>query len=148
MMKKGSRINFHFIKPCRLPARKKLKSFIRLIFKNVGFTLGDLSLIFCDDSYLLELNQRFLRHDYYTDILSFPISAGNSKTMSGEIYMSVDRVRENARGLGKAFQQEIHRIMFHGVLHLCRHNDKSKKARANMTRLEDKYLKRYFTRST
>ncbi len=148
MINTGSRINFYFIMPCRLPARKKLKAFIELVFKKEGFFLGDLSFIFCEDSFLLGLNQRFLKHDYYTDILSFPISTGKSKTISGEIYISVDRVRENARAFDKPFQQEMHRVIFHGVLHLCRYKDKSKKARENMTSLEDKYLKRYFTRST
>lgn len=148
MTKPGSRINFYFLKACHLPARKKLKAFIGFILKNEGFLLGKLSFIFCDDVYLLELNRKYLKHDFYTDILSFPLSARPDNMISGEIYISVERVKENAKELENPIQREMHRVIFHGVLHFCRHKDKSEKARTEMRSLEDKYLKRYFNSST
>ncbi len=144
----GSKINFYFPHAFRLPARKKLKTFIRLIFRHEGVRPGEISFVFCDDQHLLELNRKFLKHDFYTDVLSFPLSSRGSKTTSGEVYISVERVKENARTLGILFQEEIHRVIFHGVLHFCGHKDKSKKDQAKMRALEDKFLNRYFTRST
>ncbi len=144
----SSKINFYFPHAFRLPARKKLKTFIRLIFRNEAVWPGELSFVFCDDQYLFKLNRKFLKHDFYTDVLSFPLSAKGSKTTSGEVYISVERVKENARALGNPFQQEIHRVIFHGVLHFCGHKDKSKNDKAKMRALEDRYLRRYFSRST
>ena len=130
--------------PCYLKERKKLKDFILSLFRKEGRRLTELSFVFCDDPYLLILNREFLNHDYYTDILSFPSSSPGNKYVSGEIYISVQRVRANAKDLGVSFQQEIHRVIFHGSLHFCQYKDKSKKEQAIMREKEDKYLDKYF----
>lgn len=137
-------IKFHFLVPCRIPERKKLKAFIASLFKREAHQLDELSYVFCDDDFLLNLNRKFLDHHYYTDILTFPFSDPASRIISGEIYISVDRVRENAKDLGLPFQLELHRVIFHGALHLCHYRDKSKKDQAIMRSMEDRYLAGYF----
>jgi probable rRNA maturation factor len=138
------RINFHFITPRRLPERKRLKLFISSLFHHEKHQLTELSYIFCDDDYLLNLNRSFLNHHYFTDILTFPFSAPESRVISGEIYISVDRVRENALDRDIPFQHELHRVIFHGALHLCHYKDKFKKDQSVMRAKEDQYLKKYF----
>ncbi|HEY4155019.1 MAG TPA: rRNA maturation RNase YbeY, partial [Puia sp.] len=116
--------------PCPLSGRKRLKAFISGLFRLEKHQLKELSYVFCSDPYLLALNRKFLDHDYYTDILTFPSSYGAGKGVSGEIYISVDRVRENAKNLGHSFRMELHRVIFHGALHLCQYKDKTKKDKA------------------
>jgi rRNA maturation RNase YbeY len=98
--------------------------------------------IFCSDRYLLKINQTFLKHDYYTDIISFDLSPG--KMTQGEIFISIDRVRENAANFESSFKEELHRVIFHGALHLCGLNDKTENEKSKMRRMEEKYLKKYF----
>lgn len=101
-------------------------------------TLGDLNIILCTDSFLSELNQKYLSHDTLTDVITFDFSENN--VLSGEIYISIDRIKENASIFGNAVYNELHRIMIHGLLHLCGYHDKSKKEKEQMTRKEDHYL--------
>lgn len=101
-----------------------------------------MNYIFCSDTRLLEINKKFLNHDYYTDIISFDFSEGVST--QAEVYISIDRVKENARGLGVSFKSELHRVVFHGALHLCGYGDKTKKARETMRKKEDYYLLDFF----
>ncbi len=122
--------------------RKALKAFIEKIFLLEGKVAGELSFIFCDDEYLLQINRQYLSHDYYTDIITFDLSENKDK-INGEIYISIDRVKENATTFKSSFSKELHRVIFHGVLHLCGHKDKTRMQKSQMRSLEDKYLQQY-----
>jgi len=141
-MSKKVPVQFHFLKPCTLSNRGGLKTFILSVFKKEKKAIEELDIIFCDDEYLLGLNRKFLRHDFYTDILSFPLS-GRHQPLVAEIYISVDRVRENARSAGSSLKEELHRVIFHGVLHFCGYKDKSESDIKRMRLMEDEYLKAY-----
>jgi probable rRNA maturation factor len=96
------------------------------------------SVIFCSDSFLLAINQQYLQHDYYTDIVTF--DQEESGKVSGDLIISIDRVKENATTLECAFQDELHRVIIHGILHLCGHKDKTRRDAAKMRSLENLYL--------
>ena len=100
--------------------------------------LGDVSVIFVSDDYLLEINQSYLNHDYYTDIITFDYCEQN--IISGDLFISVDRVRENADVFNADFRTELHRVIIHGVLHLCGYKDKTEENEKEMRVLENKYL--------
>ena len=101
-------------------------------------TLGEISIIFVSDSYLLEMNQKYLNHDYYTDIITFDYCEMN--IVSGDLFISVDRVQENAESFDVDFLTELKRVMIHGVLHLCGYKDKTEEEERMMRELENKYL--------
>lgn len=126
-----------------LTNRTGLKLFIASIFKSEGRQLQNLNYVFCSDEYLLEINRSSLNHDYYTDIITFDLSSVKG-VIEGEIYISVDRVRDNAQSLAVTIQEELHRVIFHGALHLCGYKDKSSKDSKAMRAAEDKYLGKYF----
>ncbi|MFN4314188.1 MAG: rRNA maturation RNase YbeY [Chitinophagaceae bacterium] len=128
--------------PVSLRNRGKLKAFIERIFKLEGRALESLNYIFCSDEDLLQINRDYLRHDYYTDIISFELSASGEPVV-GEIYISVDRVRENAKNHNNSFYAELHRVIFHGALHLCGYKDKTSKHIKEMRAREDYYLQKY-----
>jgi rRNA maturation RNase YbeY len=136
-------ISFNFQANCQLKDRRALKAFLKSIFADEEKVLSALSYVFCTDEYLLDVNQRFLQHDYYTDIITFDLSDDPAYTV-GEIYISIDRVRENAKTVGATFNRELHRVIFHGALHLCGYKDKSPKDKIKMTAAEDACLARYF----
>jgi probable rRNA maturation factor len=92
---------------------------------------------------LLNLNQQFLKHDFYTDIITFDLST-TGKAKEGEIYISIDRVRDNAKKLNTSFNKELHRVIFHGALHLCGYKDKNKIQQQEMRKWENYYLELYF----
>lgn len=127
-----------------LENRNNLKTQIESLFKKEGKKLESLNYVFCTDKRLLEINRQYLQHDYYTDIISFDLSAGPA-TM-GEIYISIDRVRDNARTLGVSFKAELHRVIFHGALHLCGYGDKKKEEVVVMRKKEDYWLSRYLSK--
>lgn len=127
-----------------LKNRKKLKSFIQSIFKEEIGKAASLSYIFCTDKYLLEMNRQYLDHDYYTDIITFDLSASNDFII-GEVYISIDRVKENASLNKTSFKHELHRVLFHGALHLSGQNDKTPGQLKQMRNREDLYLSRYFS---
>jgi rRNA maturation RNase YbeY len=137
------KITFHFQSATTLRQRTQLKRFIGKIFKLEKHTLASISFIFCDDAYLLEINRSFLNHDYFTDIITFDLTQKDQTEISAEIYISIDRVKENARLFNVLLNQELHRVIFHGMLHLCGYGDKSKSDKALMTKMENKYLKLY-----
>jgi probable rRNA maturation factor len=138
------RIRFHStIGTIPLRQRNKLKEFITFIFSAEGSILEELHYIFCSDAYLLQINQKFLNHDTYTDIITFNLSEPNKPIIS-DIYISIDRIRENAELLQTTFKLELHRVIFHGALHLCGYKDKSKSDNKLMRQKEDYYLARYF----
>ncbi len=102
--------------------------------------LGDINMIFCSDEYLLEMNRQHLDHDYYTDIITFDYSM--DKVVSGDLFISVDRVRDNAAELNTSFQDELCRVCVHGLLHLCGYKDKSESDEKLMRSKEDEMLDR------
>ena len=137
-------IQFHFIQKNAYPKeRQRLKVFILSIFKKEKTPVNTISYIFCSDDYLLGINQQFLRHNYYTDIISFNLAA-NKAPADGEIYISPDRVRENAIKFDQYYYLELHRVIFHGALHLCGYKDKTPANTRLMRQKEDYYLKAYF----
>ena len=136
-------INFYFEKRVTLKNRKSLKLFIASLFKQEGKKLSSLTYIFCSDDYLLNINKKYLAHHYYTDIISFDLSETKMSPTIGEIYISTDRVKENADGYTVSVTQEIHRVIFHGALHLCGYNDKTKAQKKTMRLKEDFYLSKY-----
>ena len=142
MNKNSQTIQFHFPAKCSLNKRQQLKTFILSIFRKERRSVEMVDIIFCDDNFLLALNREFLLHDYYTDILSFPLS-GKGKPLIAEIYISADRVRDNAKNLESSFREELHRVIFHGILHFCGHKDKSQSELRKMRAAENKYLKAY-----
>ena len=136
-------IHFHFLSACpAFTKRTAVKDFLRSLFKKEKTKLDSLNYIFCSDDYLLEINKNYLNHNYYTDIITFDLSEGPAIT--GEIYISIDRVRENATQFNTSFKQELHRVIFHGALHLCGYKDKIHSDQEIMRKKEDTYLKNYF----
>ena len=125
-----------------LPAKAALKKFIITSFEKEVKRKLNVSYIFCSDDYLLRINQDFLKHDYYTDIITFPLTETDLK-VEAEIYISIDRIRDNATKLNVPFDQELHRVLFHGVLHLIGYKDKTAAQKELMRRAEDKWLKAY-----
>lgn len=117
---------------------KALSHWISEIILHENHELGDLTYVFCDDDYLHKLNLQFLNHDTLTDIISFDNSLG--KQIHGEIYISVERVKENARTYQVAFLEELHRVIIHGVLHFCGYKDKTKKQQETMSCKENEAL--------
>ena len=139
-----STIQFFFEKRgMTLTNRAQLKEFIRSIFKKEKKKIPNLNYIFVSDKRLLEINRQYLLHDFYTDIITFDLSTAHSS--EAEIYISVDRVKDNAKTLGVSFRSEIHRVIFHGALHLCGYKDKTKEQSKKMRKKEDTYLESYFS---
>jgi len=137
-------INFFFPeRKINLPQRTELKHFIARLFEKEGFKLKNISYVFCSDKTLLEMNRQYLQHDYFTDIITFDLSS-LKKEIDGEVYISIDRIKENAANFETTFQKELHRVIFHGALHLCGYKDKTKRETIEMRAAEDKYLKSYF----
>ena len=127
----------------KLLDRRRLKAFIKELFLAEDVLLGSLRYIFCSDRFLLAINREFLKHDDYTDIITFCLS-GVREPVEGEIYISTDRVKENSAVIGISLQHELHRVIFHGALHLCGYKDKKPTDKKKMTDAEDKYLQYYF----
>ena len=139
-----AKVNFFYldVKPA-IPYRTALKAFIEKLFTRENKKLSSLSYIFCTDEHLLGINQQYLNHNFYTDIITFPLSEPGLP-IAGEIYISVERVKENAHTLGLSFKEELHRVVFHGALHQCGYLDKKPSEQKKMRSKEDEYLKRYF----
>ncbi len=139
-----SKIKFHFpAKDTYLEDRMRLKKFILALFEKEGRRLETLNYIFCSDKYLLSINQSFLSHNYYTDIITFELSE-TIEVVVGEIYISIDRVRVNSRLFSTTIKEELHRVVIHGALHLCGCKDKTKAERLKMREKENFYLLKYF----
>ena len=119
-----------------------LRKWISDTIKKEEHLVGDLNFIFCSDEYLLQINQEYLNHDIYTDIITFDNSE-TEKEISGDIYISVARVKENALNLGVKEPEELRRVIIHGVLHLAGYLDKSETDKTLMTEKEDYYLSRF-----
>lgn len=117
----------------------QLKKMVETIFKKENVKLAHIDYIFCSDEYLLAINQSALNHDYYTDIITFPLSE-KGLPIEAEIYISLDRVKENAKTLDQTYQRELARVIAHGALHLCGYKDKSKKDISIIRAKEDFYI--------
>lgn len=143
MSTKQPSIYFHFLyRNFSLTQRTLLKSFIVQLFKQEGKKADTINYIFCSDEYLLQINKTYLNHDTLTDIVTFPTSE-KGEPISSDIFISVERVKENARTFHTSFKEELCRVMFHGALHLCGYKDKTKKQAQEMRAMEEKYLNLY-----
>lgn len=129
----------------KLKDRRKLSAFLdALVSKHLKkVSKVNLTYIFCKDAYLLEINKQFLDHDTYTDIVTFDMTEYDDELI-GEIYVSMERVQENAEKFNVSYENELHRVIFHGALHLCGFKDKSKADKEEMRKMEDRCLKQYF----
>jgi rRNA maturation RNase YbeY len=143
MANNDSSIHFFFssVSP-GLKHRKKLKQFLSFLFKSEGYKINSLSYIFSGDKTILKINRQYLNHDFLTDIISFDLS-NKPKDIMGEIYISMPRVRENSKVFTTSFSNELHRVIFHGALHLCGYNDKTIAQKKVMRTKEDFYLSLY-----
>ena len=124
----------------KMPAIRKrdTSAWIRRVAASYGKKVGEVGYLFCNDEKILEVNREFLTHDYYTDIITFDYCEGD--TLNGDIVISLDTVRSNAQQLGKDYSEELHRVIIHGILHLCGQNDKAPGERELMEAAEDKAL--------
>ncbi|MFA6806133.1 MAG: rRNA maturation RNase YbeY, partial [Bacteroidales bacterium] len=133
-------ISFNFVEiKDTLSKKNKIKSWIRSVIEEKGMKLGDISYIFCDDEYLLEVNKTYLNHDYFTDIISFDYS--DKDKVAGDLFISIDRVRDNAQSLNQEFEKELYRVIIHGVLHLLGLKDKTEAQEKEMRKAEEECLK-------
>jgi rRNA maturation RNase YbeY len=122
--------------------RTKLKAFISKQCQKEGIRIEALQYVFCSDAYLLDINKRFLNHDFYTDIISFDLSEQKG-SLVGDVYISIERVKENAKTEGNLYMHELLRVIFHGALHFCGYKDKKPADVKVMRSMEDKWLKAY-----
>jgi probable rRNA maturation factor len=123
-----------------LKSKLKIRAWLLKCIADEKKLAGELTFIFCSDKYLKKINKKFLDHNYNTDIITFPYSAPAEKKLSGDIYISIDSVKYNAKKYSVAFADELQRVMVHGILHLCGYADKTEKEQKKMRSLEDKYL--------
>jgi len=114
------------------------------VAKKLGRPIDSLNIIFCNDDYLFSINRSYLQHDYYTDIITFDLSSSRQSPIQAELYISVDRVRDNASQLGLPYYKELHRVIFHGLLHLLGYKDKSVADQKKMREMEERLLHQYF----
>ncbi len=122
----------------KLKGKLILRKWIRQVVETYGLKPGELSYIFCNDDKILEVNRQFLQHDYYTDIITFDYDEDG--VVSGDMYISVDTVQTNAEQYAPSFERELHRVIIHGVLHLCGLKDKSSEDEKKMRAAEEKAL--------
>lgn len=133
------RVNFHYdIEKFRLRESRMIKRIISRIISDAGMKGGVVDVIITRDEKVYEINNEFLGHDYYTDIITFDYN--NGKTVNGEIYVSADRVRENAGRFGVSVVSEMKRVIFHGFLHLCGYDDRTAEEKRRMSEMEEMYL--------
>lgn len=123
----------------KLKNKKQVKQWIKDTILAEGFKLNELTYIFCSDNYLLQINQQYLDHDTYTDIITFD-NADKDKVITGDIFISIDRIRENAVKFNQLVVDELHRVIIHGVLHLLGYKDKTPEDNKKMTQKEDQHL--------
>lgn len=135
-------VNYYFEDTAfKLKAKTKIKNWLKLVAESEVYTLGNVSVIFCSDNYILDINQRFLQHDYFTDIITFDYSEGSK--ISGDLFISVDSVKENSIEYGTDFENELHRVIVHGILHLIGYDDHTDEDVRIMRSKENYYLSLY-----
>ena len=135
-------IHFEGVKRPYFASNKLIRTWLPLACLEFDRKIGDLTLIFVSDDFLLEMNQQFLQHDYYTDIITFDHGTERKK-ISGELYMSLDRIRENALLHKEKYSTEFHRVIAHGVLHIIGFQDKTKNEKISMRSFENQFLDVY-----
>lgn len=135
----SNKIVFNYINRRPKINRPQVVSWLTTVSLKEKKRINFININFCDDEYLLSINKNFLEHDYYTDIITFDLSDKNGH-IEADIYISLDRVKENAKQLKSSPEQELNRVMLHGLLHLCGYNDKTKKEIAQMRYKEELYL--------
>lgn len=123
----------------KLKKKKKIRNWLTELAQTEEKIIEDLNYIFCSDNYLLEINKTHLNHDYYTDVITFDYC--ENKTISGDIFISIDRIKENAQTFDKSFKSELKRVMAHGLLHLMGYKDKNEADAIKMRKMEDFALK-------
>ena len=131
-------IEYNFVGKFAVKEEEKISDWVAFVLDQEEKELGEINYIFCDDDYLQEINIKTLNHNTLTDIISFDYTIGD--VVSGDIYISYERVRENADQLGLEFTDELHRVMVHGILHYCGYQDKDEKDKLTMRSKEDYYL--------
>ena len=135
-------VNYYFEDTAfKLKAKTKIKNWLKLVAESEVYTLRNVSVIFCSDNYILDINQRFLQHDYFTDIITFDYSEGSK--ISGDLFISVDSVKENSIEYGTDFEDELHRVIVHGILHLIGYDDHTDEDIKIMRSKENYYLSLY-----
>lgn len=140
-------INF-FTKDIKFSLKRKtdLRAWLAATAKKEGFEISELNYIFCSDKFLYNINKKYLHHDDYTDIITFDLSTRHPEQkvgLTGEIFISIHRIKENAKLYNTTFHNEINRVMIHGVLHLCGYKDKTKAQKATMRKKEEFYISRF-----
>ena len=133
-------ISFHYLNDFKLNDESYAQSIISKLIEEESFKTGEINYIFCSDDYLLKINIDFLNHDTLTDIISFDYSVG--KILNGDIYISVDRVKDNSNIFNVSFNNELSRVMFHGILHYCGYKDKTEEEKLIMRTKEGYYLEK------
>lgn len=131
-------IEYNFVGKFAVKDEDKISDWVAFVLDQEEKELGEINYIFCDDDYLQEINIKTLKHSALTDIISFDYTIGD--VVSGDIYISYERVRDNAGQLGLEFTDELHRVMVHGILHYCGYQDKEEKDKLTMRSKEDYYL--------
>ncbi|WP_298303311.1 rRNA maturation RNase YbeY [Flavobacterium sp.] len=134
-------ISFNYELEFQLENEEQFSSWISNVILSENKKEGDINYIFCDDEYILEINKQYLDHDYYTDIISFDYSVGNE--LHGDIFVSIERVRENAIEFEVTFDEELKRVLAHGVLHYCGYKDKTEEEELIMRSKEDEKIKMF-----
>ena len=134
-------INFYFENDFNLNDHDSYEEWLKKVISSEEKELEEVSYIFCDDQYLLEINQKYLNHDTYTDIISFDSCIGN--ILQGDIFISTERVSENSAEYGVEFQEELRRVMAHGILHFCGYKDKSEEEQSLMRQKEEEKMQMF-----
>lgn len=130
---------FSEVKGFKFNRKRKASEWIKKVLAEEGKTLSSVNVIFCSDTYLVEINEQYLKHNTFTDIITFDLSA-HPDVIEGEIYISIDRVNENSLEFGSDFDTELHRVIIHGILHLSGYNDKTSRQKSTMREKEDASL--------
>ena len=131
-------ITFNYETEFVLENEEQISSWVESVILNEGYKVGEINYIFCSDEYLHKINVEFLQHDTFTDIISFDYTLG--KIINGDIYISVDRVKENAQNYNTTFADEMHRVMIHGILHYAGYKDKTEEDKKLMRNKENESL--------
>lgn len=140
------KVSFHYAdRKLNIADKTGIKAAVEDLFRLEKQKLDHIEYIFCSDEYLLEINKQYLQHDFYTDIVTFDLSEKTDETI-GEVYVSIDRIKDNAANLNQPLKNEILRVIFHGSLHLCGYKDKSEKDSKLMRSKEDFYIGLYLNK--
>lgn len=134
-------IEINYQLPFRLKDVTKVKQLLHTLTSHEGFYIENLSIVFVTDDFLYDLNVKYLNHDYYTDIITFDYSNDRTNAINGELYISLERAKDNAKDLQITLQDEVRRLLIHGVLHLCGYEDSTPASKQIMRSKEDHYLK-------